>query len=475
MSMVFGAVLLTLAAACSPESPANQEWRLEAQVRDMQGLASGTKVSYSGAYGEHSEFETGDCFGLFVINSEGTVTAKNLKVYCSGLSNDGKSVWSIYKEASGEGNSSNHPISDILGKGSSFFAYFPYSGSLDDITTPEGLKDYVVNFSLPADQSSSYEACDLLVASNLSDYQAGEISVSGKTVRINFAHVFSLLRFFLPEGSVKYEYFFSGADFTPHLMGTDAGKEEYRYIFKPGPVLDICLKYVHGGKLYRIETGNTKNIWPLETQAGHCYFLDENAVKVPYSVAVDMGTSVMWSSFNLGAEDEPGATMENISGLKGYYLMWGVNVRTDATGNAAYTKYNGSFTAGTKPGELPTGYDYSGDANYDAARNIWGGKWRTPSYPEWEELFAACSYKVANNAITFTSSSTGNSITLPYCGYNDGTPTALTTGYYLSSTASADNIAKTIAAYFKPNIGSPGPHNTANRYTGLPLRPVYTK
>ena len=39
---------------------------------------------------------------------------KNLKVYCSGLDNDGKTVWSIFKEGASEDNTSNYPISDIL-------------------------------------------------------------------------------------------------------------------------------------------------------------------------------------------------------------------------------------------------------------------------------------------------------------------------------------------------------------------------
>lgn len=473
-------VLLCLLCAfgCSPEAPvpSSGHWSLNASILDVQGLGQ-TKVSYGGAYGEHSEFEVGDVFGLFVLDASGNILKENLKVYCSGFKNDGKTVWSIFKEGPSDDNTSNYPLSDILSEGKGYFAYYPYDKNLT-VSDLAGLKAVVANAynNLPSDQSTEYTGLDLLVASNVEGCAFGEVTISGKSVSLKFGHVMAMLRYFIPSGSVKYEYTFSGEDFTPHLMGTADGKDEFRFLFKPGCVLDVCVKFVKDKKLYKFETGNSKNIFPITTEAGHCYFLDEHAPKVPYSTAVDMGTSVMWASFNLGAEDNEAATADNISGLAGHCFMWGVNQTTSSFGNSSYTNYNNSFTAGTKPKDLPAGYDYSGDVIYDAARNTWGGEWRTPTWAEWQELFDACTYQVVSKKITLTSKVTGKTLVIPYQGYNNGTTASQPDyGYYWSSTSNPNNIAKAYSTVFRNTNSAPGQNSGADRYTGLPIRAVYTK
>ena len=473
-------VLLSLLCACSPErlAPSSTSWSLSASILDVQGLGQ-TKVSYGGAYGEHSEFEVGDVFGLFVLNDSGSLIVKNLQVYCSGFDNKGGSVWSIFKKSgSSDDNTSNYPLSEILSLGERYFAYYPYDEALNSVSDLEGIKSIVTDAynNLPYDQSKKYTGLDLLVASNLEGCKCGEVKVAGKQVSLTFGHVMAMLRYFIPSGSVKYEYSFSGADFTPYLMGTADGKDEFRFLFKPGCVLDVCVKFVKDKKLYKFETGNSKNIFPITTEAGHCYFLDEHAPKVPYSTAVDMGTSVMWASFNIGAEDDDTATADNISGLPGYYFMWGVNQTTSSFGNSSYTNYNNSFTAGTKPKELPAGYDYSGDVIYDAARNTWGGKWRTPTWDEWQELYSVCTYKVESKKITLTSTKTGKTLVFPYQGYNNGTTvTQPEFGYYWSSSSNPDNVAKAVSTMFRNTNTAPAKHSNADRYTGLPIRAVYSK
>ena len=470
-------VFLSLICACSPErlAPSSADWSLSASILDVQGLGQ-TKVSYGGDYGEHSEFEVGDVFGLFVLDTSNTLKYNNLRVYCSGFDNKGGSVWSIFKSGSSDDNTSNYPLSDKLSLGERYFAYYPYDKNLA-VSNRDGLKAMVEKAydNLPSDQSRAYSEYDLLIASNLPDCSFGKVTLSDKSVSLKFGHVMALLRYFIPSGSVKYEYTFSGKDFTPYLMGTADGKDEFRFLFKPGCVLDVCVKFVKDKKLYKFETGNSKNIFPITTEAGHCYFLDEHAPKVPYSTAVDMGTSVMWASFNLGAEDDDTATAANISGLAGHYFMWGVNQTTSSFGNSSYTNYNNSFTAGTKPKELPAGYDYSGDVIYDAARNTWGGEWRTPTWAEWQELFNVCTYQVETKTkkITLTSNETGNKLVLPYQGYNNGTTvTDPNSGYYWSSTSNPNNSAKATSTMFKNS--APAQHTNADRYTGLPIRAVYS-
>lgn len=477
---------LSLFSACSKEAdeiaPDQAEWTLKVSLSDMQnGASAPTKISYSGTFGEHSEFETGDSFGLFVLDENNVIKFKNLKVYCSGFDNKGESVWSIYKDLAGDGESSNYPISEILSSGSHYYAYHPYEEGLKTIATLEQLKNLVPAHmnNLPMDQSDSYTKYDLLVASNISGCKYGEILLEGKerkNVRITLAHTMSLLRYLLPKGSIKYDYFFGGKDFTPNLFSTAGDKEEYRFIFKPGLILDICIKYVNNNKLYKIETGNLKNLYAIITKAGYSYFLDRNFPLIPYEVAIDMGTSVMWSPFNLGVEREISATAANAMDHIGKPVMWAANQYSDNFGANAYGIYCSQFTTVTPPNKLPKDSNISGNSIYDAASNMWGGEWRIPTSAEWEELFSACTYSIADGKITFTSKSTKNTITLKYAGYYDSdTPSATNTGYYWSATSSATDATKSIATQFAATNTAPKLHPTANRYTGLPVRPVYSK
>lgn len=454
--------------------PDGGQWNLNVSVCDIleDGLRT-TKTSYSGEYGNHTEFETGDSFGLFVLN-EGTIKKSNLKVYCSGFDNRGKSVWSIFKEGE-DGKTSNYPLSDILAEGSQYFAYFPYDAAHTSIATLDGLKSFVSGFAdqLPSDQSSSFSDNDLLVASNIPGCKYGSITISGEEVTISLSHTMAMLRYLLPAGAVKYAYLFNGADFNPYKLQTIGDEDEYRFIFKPGCILDISIKYVHKGKLYKLETGNRKNLFPITTKPGYNYYLDKNAPLVPYSTAVDMGTSVMWCSFNLGAELDKSATKENLSSLIGTPVMWAVNIVTASYGATSYNSYNKAFQEGTAPSSLPIGYCFSGEKKYDAATNLWGGKWRIPTSEEWAELFDACTYNITpNKMICFTSKTTRNTIEIPYGGYyNSSTASATSSGFYWSSSSSPTEINKAKAANFDTTIKQ---IDKADRYTGVPVRPVYT-
>ena len=478
---ILSSLLLLFVVSCTDDEAVHTEsvgteGSLQVNISTLQETNPGaSRVAYSGAQGEHTEFETGDFFGLFVLGDDGTVKSSNVKVYCSGLDNKGATVWSIYKEGGMQGNSSNYPLSELLSQGAAYFAYFPYDDSLNGVTDAEGLQLYVMDFmeTLVSDQSRSLTDYDLLVASNVAGCEYGSVSVEGRSVSLTFAHTLAMLRFHLPQGAEKYDYLLGGEDFTPYFMGSADGRDEYRFLFKPGCILDICVKYLLNGKLYRFETGRWKELRPIHTASGYCYTLDESAIKVPYNTAVDMGTSVMWASFNLGAEEDPTATVENLGMLKGSCVMWGANNDTGNYGNSAYTAYNNSFTDGVKPNKLPLGYCFTGDPVYDAATNLWGGLWRIPTVAEWQELFQVCSYSMANGLVTFTSKKTGNVITLKAAGYYDSnTPTSTSTGYYWSSCASTTNSVKASSTMFG---GSPSIHTNASRYTGLPVRPVFSK
>lgn len=113
----------------------------------------------------------------------------------------------------------------------------------------------------------------------------------------------------------------------------------------------------------------------------------------PYK-AVNLGLSVKWASFNLGA------TTPSESG--GLYL-WG-----DATDTGMAPIY-----------EAPDMDNICG-SKYDIARSMWGGTWRLPSQSEQVELIKQCSWEratvngVKGMKVTGTN---GNSIFLPPTGY----------------------------------------------------------
>ena len=126
--------------------------------------------------------------------------------------------------------------------------------------------------------------------------------------------------------------------------------------------------------------------------------------------AVDLGLSVKWAAWNLGA---------NSPEERGNRYAWGetwpkwwkgyVNKYNDYKWGfeSSYTKY-GSEDQKTEFKD----YDYADDA----ARLMLGGKWRIPTAQEWEELINECNFRVVNGTGRFSSKKpgyTGNAIILP--------------------------------------------------------------
>ena len=96
---------------------------------------------------------------------------------------------------------------------------------------------------------------------------------------------------------------------------------------------------------------------------------------------MDLGLSVKWANRNIGA-----AYPENY----GYSFYWG--------GIVPETSY--SYQADWHDFSLSTlmnqGYideDYNLCSSYDAASQLWGGKWRMPTSAECQELLDKCEWK----------------------------------------------------------------------------------
>lgn len=87
---------------------------------------------------------------------------------------------------------------------------------------------------------------------------------------------------------------------------------------------------------------------------------------------VDLGLSVNWAAYNIGAEsfDDPGK-------------MYLVGTNIEYIQGAKYNKAQIPNFSG----------DYSGNPQLDMATQVWGSEWRTPTLVEWQELMNKCSWK----------------------------------------------------------------------------------
>ena len=134
--------------------------------------------------------------------------------------------------------------------------------------------------------------------------------------------------------------------------------------------------------------------------------------------AVDLGLSVKWATFNVGATKP-----EEYGG----YYAWGETEEKEKYDWSTYKWCNGSSTSITK---------YCTDSYYgtvdnkavldpedDVAHVKWGGSWRMPTLDELKELKNNCTWQWATqngvNGYKVTGAN-GNSIFLPAAGYRYG-------------------------------------------------------
>ena len=212
---------------------------------------------------------------------------------------------------------------------------------------------------------------------------------------------------------------------------------------------------------------------------------------------VDLGLSVKWATFNVGAEK-----LEDY----GDYYAWG---ETETYYEAGYAQedpqvhWKDSYTAGYNwstykycKGSFSTMTKYCSNSNSgyngftdtkttldmsdDIAHQRWGGNWRMPTWAELDELTntdnCTLTWTTQNgvNGYLVTSKKTGYedaSIFLPAAGYRIGTRLEYvgSSGYYWSSSLRTDGPYYGREFYFDSGDHLP----LANyRYCGLSVRPV---
>lgn len=207
----------------------------------------------------------------------------------------------------------------------------------------------------------------------------------------------------------------------------------------------------------------------------------------PVLEMVDLGLSVKWATYNLGAsKPEEYGDYFSWGETETYYssidpLSWktgkesGYNWDTYQWSNGTYktlTKYNTVSKYGN--GGLVDNLEIL-SLEDDAAHALLGEKWRMPTRSEIEELMNDCTWEyelrngIGGRKVTGPN---GNSIFLPCAGYIEDAKIHEQNyyGYYWSSSIDAEYP---YSAYMINFLSSSNTVYTYERYYGYPIRPVY--
>ncbi len=175
---------------------------------------------------------------------------------------------------------------------------------------------------------------------------------------------------------------------------------------------------------------------------------------------VDLGLSVCWADWNVGASSPEGY---------GNYYAWGETTTKSDYSESSYQYHNGSEF-------VNIGSNICG-TQYDVARAQWGGSWRLPTKAEFKELIDRCtwtwtSYKgIAGYKVTGPN---GNSIFLPAAGRRLGSELYYrgSSGYYWSGSLRESSQSYAYGLYFNSGDRSVGSYY---REGGCTVRPVCNK
>ena len=232
---------------------------------------------------------------------------------------------------------------------------------------------------------------------------------------------------------------------------------------------DYTLLYVHSGmvEMYKVRT-NWSNYADRILPIGD-YPVPHPPVGGSVAEAVDLGLSVKWASWNVGASTAEGY---------GAYFAWGEITPKWEYDWSSYKWFNGSGNTLTK---YNTNSSYGTVDNKtvldpvdDAAHVNWGGSWRMPTNAEWTELRTQCTWTwTSQNGVNgrLVTSPNGKSIFLPAAGYRYGPYLGYewSNGFYWSSSLNSTPPDRAYIVGF--NSGNVYRGNS-DRYYGQSVRPV---
>ena len=195
----------------------------------------------------------------------------------------------------------------------------------------------------------------------------------------------------------------------------------------------------------------------------------DTIVSTPEPEYVDLGLSVKWATFNVGA-----TSPEDY----GDYFAWGETEPKETYSWATYKWCDGTQNTMTKYNA--TDGKTILEPEDDAAHVHWGDKWRMPTKEEIQELFTRCTWKTeTQNGINGYNviGPNGNSIFVPTAGwYNEdlfGEGVQGNSTYYWTSTLSSANKIHAYDLVFNDVSGSNDGIIANTRRCGFPIRPVY--
>ena len=193
---------------------------------------------------------------------------------------------------------------------------------------------------------------------------------------------------------------------------------------------------------------------------------------------VDLGLSVKWATFNLGAKSPEEA---------GEYFAWGETTSKEAYTYDNYKWCNGTTVKGpfnkycTNSNYGPTDNISTLEVKDDVAAVRWKGEWHIPTYADYKELIDKCTWQLTNlngqKGFRVTSTVKGyedKSIFLPMVGYYTGKTHDTAHGRYWANMV---YIREPNYAYeMICNAGyEKGYFNCSSRTNGRSIRPVYGK
>lgn len=194
----------------------------------------------------------------------------------------------------------------------------------------------------------------------------------------------------------------------------------------------------------------------------------------PIPQVVDLGLSVKWANFNLGAakSEEYGkyyawADTRGYTPSESHDFSWAntpyCTNPSDITSSSSWSKYN-TTDATLEPSD-------------DAATVNLGGSWRMPTHAEFEELDRKCTWTwITQNGVhgyKVSSKKNNNSIFLPACGVMLGTNLAAADmqAWYWSNRIFPSKVCQARHSYF--NDGGHWSDGMDMRSNGYCVRPVY--
>lgn len=221
------------------------------------------------------------------------------------------------------------------------------------------------------------------------------------------------------------------------------------YAQRKAPAADVRKIYIH-----LTDTTIIRPVWEVEYID---FNIDSNDLSCDAPTdSVDLGLSVKWAPFNLGAESVTD---------RGYLVGWG-----DATG------LNRSTNLKYYPTLNPTG-NIINTEKYDLAKVMWKDLWRMPSEGEIDELLTQCDWEFTEqdgvSGYLVKSRTNANSIFLPLTGKrvgDDDNVTETNVGFYWSGILAENKDSAVMLSIC--NDGSKKKTEML-RSTGLAIRPVY--